>query len=153
MDTCTFLWKIYYLGLKELKVNKNQVDIKVLDSDDKRSFFSILAPRIVKVELTVKENGLKENNSHEKDNKPKEIKTYTEDELNKAESNVDVFLKEFLSKIGNDVKYSIKKDETGLFVTINGQEAGYLIGYRHCFEFLRSELEEYKKWLRRCFMY
>ena len=116
-------------GLKELKVNKNQVDIKVLDSDDKRSFFSILAPRVVKVELTVKENNLKESHK-ESDNKPKEIKTYTEDELNKAESNVDVFLKEFLSKIGNDVKYSIKKDETGLFVTINGQEAGYLIGYR-----------------------
>jgi len=116
-------------GLKELKVNKNQVDIKVLDSDDKRSFFSILAPRVVKVELTVKENNLKESNK-ESDNKPKEIKTYTEDELNKAESNVDVFLKEFLSKIGNDVKYSIKKDETALFVTINGHEAGYLIGYR-----------------------
>lgn len=116
-------------GLKELKVNKNQVDIKVLDSDDKRSFFSILAPRVVKVELTVKENNLKESHK-ESDNKPKEIKTYTEDELNKAESNVDVFLKEFLSKIGNDVKYSIKKDETALFVTINGQEAGYLIGYR-----------------------
>ena len=116
-------------GLKELKVNKNQVDIKVLDSDDKRSFFSILAPRVVKVELTVKENNLKESHK-ESDNKPKEIKTYTEDELNKAESNVDVFLKEFLSKIGNDVKYSIKKDETALFVTINGHEAGYLIGYR-----------------------
>ena len=116
-------------GLKELKVNKNQVDIKVLDSDDKRSFFSILAPRVVKVELTVKENNLKESHK-ESDNKPKEIKTYTEDELNKAESNVDVFLKEFLSKIGNDVKYSIKKDETGLLVTINGHEAGYLIGYR-----------------------
>ena len=116
-------------GLKELKVNKNQVDIKVLDSDDKRSFFSILAPRVVKVELTVKENNLKESHK-ESDNKPKEIKTYTEDELNKAKSNVDVFLKEFLSKIGNDVKYSIKKDETALFVTINGHEAGYLIGYR-----------------------
>ena len=116
-------------GLKELKVNKNQVDIKVLDSDDKRSFFSILAPRVVKVELTVKETNQKESHK-ESDNKPKEIKTYTEDELNKAESNVDVFLKEFLSKIGNDVKYSIKKDETALFVTINGQEAGYLIGYR-----------------------
>ena len=116
-------------GLKELKVNKNQVDIKVLDSDDKRSFFSILAPRVVKVELTVKENNLKESHK-ESDNKPKEIKTYTEDELNKAESNVDVFLKAFLSKIGNGVEYSIKKDETGLFVTINGNEAGYLIGYR-----------------------
>ena len=36
-------------GLKELKVSKSQVDIKVLEQEDKRSFFSILAPRIVKV--------------------------------------------------------------------------------------------------------
>ena len=41
-------------GLKILKVSKNQVDIKVLVNEDKRSFFSILAPRIVKVELTMK---------------------------------------------------------------------------------------------------
>ena len=43
-------------GLKKLNVKKNQVDVKILESDDKRSFFSILAPRVVKVELTVKEN-------------------------------------------------------------------------------------------------
>ena len=42
-------------GLKELKLNKNQVEIKVLENDEKRSFFSILAPRVVKVELTEKE--------------------------------------------------------------------------------------------------
>ena len=38
-------------GLKKLKVSKNQVDVKVLESEEKRSFFSILAPRVVKVEL------------------------------------------------------------------------------------------------------
>ncbi len=43
-------------GLRELKVPKSRVEIKVLESEDKRSFFSILAPRIVKVEMTVKEN-------------------------------------------------------------------------------------------------
>ena len=43
-------------GLKQLKVPRDCVDIKVLESDDKRSFFSILAPRVVKVELTLKEN-------------------------------------------------------------------------------------------------
>ena len=42
-------------GLKILKVSKNKVNIKVLESEDKRSFFSILAPRVVKVELTLKE--------------------------------------------------------------------------------------------------
>ena len=41
-------------GLKELKVSKEMVDIKVLE-EEKRSFYNILAPRVVKVELTVKE--------------------------------------------------------------------------------------------------
>ena len=43
-------------GLKILKVSKNMVNVKVLESEDKRSFFSILAPRVVKVELTLKED-------------------------------------------------------------------------------------------------
>lgn len=43
-------------GLKELNVSKDKVDIKVLENEQKRSFFSILAPRIVKVELTLKDN-------------------------------------------------------------------------------------------------
>ena len=42
-------------GLKELNVSKDMVEIKVLEEDKKRSFYSILAPRVVKVELTVKE--------------------------------------------------------------------------------------------------
>ena len=112
-------------GLKKLKVSKNQVDIKVLESDDKRSFFSILAPRVVKVELT-----LKEENVEEKENKPKEIKKYSIQELDTAEANVNTFLKEFLPKLGQDITYTINKDETGLVITINGHEAGYLIGYR-----------------------
>ena len=44
-------------GLKELKLSKNDVEIKVLE-EEKRSFYSILAPRIVKVEITVKESNL-----------------------------------------------------------------------------------------------
>ena len=43
-------------GLKKLNISKNMVDVKVLESEEKRSFFSILAPRVVKVQLTVKEN-------------------------------------------------------------------------------------------------
>ena len=42
-------------GIKKLNASKSEVTIKVLESE-KRSFFDILAPRIVKVELTVKEN-------------------------------------------------------------------------------------------------
>ena len=39
-------------GLKQLRVSKDKVEIKVLESEEKRSFFSILAPRVVKVEMT-----------------------------------------------------------------------------------------------------
>ncbi len=46
-------------GLKILKVSKNKVDIKVLENEDKRSFFSILTPRVVKVELTLKSRQMK----------------------------------------------------------------------------------------------
>ena len=41
-------------GLKKLGVTKKDVEIKVLE-EEKKSFFDILAPRIVKVELILKE--------------------------------------------------------------------------------------------------
>ena len=47
-------------GLNELKVSKAKVDIKILESEDKRSFFSILTPRVVKVEMRLKDNVVEE---------------------------------------------------------------------------------------------
>ena len=41
-----------------------------------------------------------------------------------------IFLTEFLNKIGNNIEFSINKEESGLVVAINGQDAGHLIGYR-----------------------
>ena len=117
-------------GLKKLHATKNQVDIKILESEDKRSFFSILAPRVVKVELTLKENVKEEKFEQKTENKPKEIKTYSAEELEFAENNVKMFLTEFLNKIGNNIEFSINKEESGLVVAINGQDAGHLIGYR-----------------------
>ena len=38
-------------GLKELGITKEEADIRVLENEDKRSFFNILAPRVVKVEI------------------------------------------------------------------------------------------------------
>jgi predicted RNA-binding protein Jag len=43
-------------GLKELKVSKNKVDIVVLENEEKRSFFSILEPRVVKVQIKLKDD-------------------------------------------------------------------------------------------------
>ena len=47
-------------GLKQLKVSKDKVDIKVLENENKKSFFSILTPRVVKVEITLKESEKRE---------------------------------------------------------------------------------------------
>lgn len=110
-------------GLKELNVSKKQVEIKVLESENKRSFFNILTPRVVKVELIVKE----ENHVNEK----KEKAEVSEESENMAEGNVKNFLDDFISKLPtNDLKYEIKRDKSDLLVNITGEDTGYLIGYR-----------------------
>ena len=56
-------------GLKELNVSKSKVDIKILEQEDKRSFFSILTPRVVKVEMKLKENIEDGQNKKKEENK------------------------------------------------------------------------------------
>ena len=112
-------------GLKILNVSKNKVDIKVLENEEKRSFFSILTPRVVKVQLTLKD--LEEEHKIVK----KEI-NLSQEEQDIAVKNVEEFLKEFLNKLEKDekIEYSIKVDKSGVYVNINDKNLGYLIGYR-----------------------
>ena len=112
-------------GLKILNVSKNKVDIKVLENEEKRSFFSILTPRVVKVELTLKD--VEEEHKIVK----KEI-NLSQEEQDIAVKNVEEFLKEFLNKLEKDekIEYSIKADKSGVYVSINDKNLGYLIGYR-----------------------
>lgn len=123
-------------GLKELKVSKNMVDIKIIQ-EEKRSFFSILTPRVVKVELTVKEGATEEQIKEEKTPEYKERKRVekkeiqlSEEEQEKAKNNVETFLKDFVKKLPEGTKYEIEKNNTGLNVNINNADLGYLIGYR-----------------------
>lgn len=113
-------------GLKQLNVSKNMVDIKVLENEEKRSFFSILAPRIVKVQLTLKEN----KNEESSDKKEKKEVELSVEEQEKAKNNVEKFLKEFFEKVQSDTEYSIETVSTGLKVDINNSNLGFLIGYR-----------------------
>ena len=115
-------------GLKQLKVSKDKVEIKVLENEEKRSFFSILAPRVVKVELTLKENNTKQIKDV-KNKEKKEIKLTTQ-EQEKAEENIEKFLKDFVKNLPENTKYEVDKDETGLKVSIKNENLGYLIGYR-----------------------
>ena len=122
-------------GLKKLNVSKNSVDIKVVESEQKRSFFSILAPRVVKVELTLKDNIKQEKN----DKKPRETNNtvrpkkeihLTEQEQNKAKQNIEEFLKDFVKGLPEGTTYSVGSSEEYMYVNIINKDLGYLIGYR-----------------------
>lgn len=111
-------------GLKELKTTREHVNIKVLENEEKKSFFNILAPRVVKVEITLKE----EVKQHKREER-KEV-TITAEELKKAEENVRIFLKELSDNILKGLEYEIKSKKDIVEVIINGENAGFLIGYR-----------------------
>lgn len=110
-------------GLKELKCRKNDVDIKILESEDKRSFFSILEPRVVKVELTVKEG--KENHDYH----DKEYKEPSDEDVSKCKNNIEEFLKEFTTVVKN-LEYKINVQNKEIGVELLGEKSLDLIGYR-----------------------
>ena len=114
-------------GLKELRVSKDKVEIKILENEEKRSFFSILTPRVVKVEMKLKEAI---NEKKEKEIKIKKIIELNEEEQDKAEENVKVFMEEILKELPEDTTYNITKSGQGLNVEILNKNLGFLIGYR-----------------------
>ena len=117
-------------GLKKLNVTKKEVEIKVLESEDKRSFFSILAPRVVKVELTLKEKIEDTEVTENKGIKTKKEIVLAIDEQEKAKENLEKFFNEFSNNINENINYKIEKDENYINVVLNGDDLGFLIGYR-----------------------
>ena len=112
-------------GLKELNVARNMVDIKILE-EEKRSFFSILAPRVVKVELTLKEEKSKET----QEAKPKKEIHLSLEEQEKAYQNLEEFMAQFVKNLPEETKYKIEKSESAINVSIDNENLGFLIGYR-----------------------
>lgn len=103
-------------GLRELKTTKNNVEIKVLEDEDKKTFFSILAPKVVKVEMKLK-------NNIESQRETKSIDEIYED--------IQKFVKNFVSNLPTkDIKYEISKENQTIKIDINDERASYLIGYR-----------------------
>lgn len=111
-------------GLKALGIRKEDAEIKVLENEDKKSFFSILTPRIVKVEIKSKEE-----KRHEKEKRNEEdLKNI---DFSKAIKNVENFLKEWVKTIpGDNIEYNVVQSEFYIKVDINGNDLNYLIGHR-----------------------
>ena len=110
-------------GLKELKVSKSKVNIKVLESHEKRSFFSILTPRVVKVELTLKE-------AESPKNREKVIIELSEKEQELAEENIKKFMEDFIKNLPGETTYEVIKDKEYIKLNVNNEKLGFLIGYR-----------------------
>ena len=116
-------------GLNELKVSKSKVDIKILESEDKRSFFSILTPRVVKVEMRLKENQDEPKAEVKAENK-KVVRSENVDNT-EAISSTKKFLEEFIEKLpSKNLSYEITEEGNVIKVDIKGEDTGYLIGYR-----------------------
>ena len=105
-------------GLKELNTSREKVEIRVLEQE-KRSFFDILAPRVVKVEITLKEE------KHEES-----INNITEQELNLVKNKLEQFLKQFIEKIDSSFNFKIYAENSNITINITGENSGMLIGYR-----------------------
>ena len=112
-------------GLKMLNTSKENVNIKILEEHEKRSFFSILAPRVVKVEMSLKENVEEAPKYIEK-----EIKI-DENEIKKSKEKIDQFLDEFIKNF-EDLRYETNIDLEKGFLNVNmeGNDSKTLIGYR-----------------------
>lgn len=118
-------------ALNQLNVSKDKVDIKVLENEEKRSFFSILAPRVVKVEVTLKDGVQQDNSKEEKTVRSieKVKRELSKEDIELAKANVDVFLKDF-AKNFEGINYKLDYDNEFLKVEIQGESSSKLIGYR-----------------------
>ena len=118
-------------GLKELHAHKEQVEIKILENEEKRSFFSILTPRVVKVELTLKEGEeiKQEISENRHNNSHKEVKKASKEQMQVAKQNIEHFLSKFITNF-EDINYDISMDEDFIYVDMKGKKSSYLIGYR-----------------------
>lgn len=112
-------------GLKELGVSKEMVEIKTLEEEKKRSFYSILAPRVVKIEMTLKEN-VKTEKEKNKVIKQKNINKNIV-EIEEASKRIQDFLEKILDK---DIKCNVNIRDFIIYVNIEGEEINNLIGYR-----------------------
>ena len=114
-------------GLKEENVSKDKVNIKIIEEHNKKSFFSILDPRVVKVELTLKND----EEIEEKHTEKKKVIEISDENLLKAENKIKKFLDEFRLNF-SDLDYNLDIDKTNAFIKVNlsGNDSKNLIGYR-----------------------
>lgn len=103
-------------GLKALNCKRSDVEVREIKNTDKKMFYSILAPRKVKVELIL-------------NNEKGDEYNVTEEDLNKAMDILNKFLDKFIEHF-KDLNYKIEIKEGILYIDFIGEDSLNLIGYR-----------------------
>ena len=115
-------------GLSQIGLSEDEVNIEIVKdaTQAKKSFFSILEPRQVKLLITEKAS----NKQHDEVKKEKEITALDENIVNEAKSKIDSFLKEYFEAMGVSLTATTKYENGYIFVTISGESSGLIIGHR-----------------------
>ena len=102
-------------GLKQLNAKREDVIINVIGNEEKRSFFSILEPTKIKVELTLKE--------------PVKIKkaNITDEELNEVLETMKKFSNDFFNQLKiNNLSINVEEKENRIYISVTGDDINYL---------------------------
>lgn len=118
-------------GLQELKLRREDVQINILKDEQKRSFFSILEHRNIKVEITLKDKKETVKIEKKENTFKKEKQKMSIEAIEKAKNNLSVFLDEFIIKFsGEKMNYKILNDDYYIKIEVDGENTNNLIGYR-----------------------
>ena len=122
-------------GLEELKVAREDVKIEVLEEPSNGGVLGILSAKLAKVRLTVD-------------------KKVSDEQAQKTMDKLKEILDDIFKITGEDVEYSIEKNDNQINLTITGDKMSHLIGYKgktiEAFQsllnsMLQREDEEYAK--------
>ena len=108
----------------------SSLSFKTLFKTNLSTVINILAPRVVKVEITPlevkKESFVKEEKRVEK-----VIEKLDEDILNKAKNNIEKYLEKFIPLLKiSDIKYEVSINNPFININIEGEDVNNLIGHR-----------------------
>lgn len=123
-------------GLEKIGLGKEAVTIEIV-KEPKKTFFSILEPRQVKVVVTEKEVPHKEtahknhtNKEAESIGKPKEYVEAKPEDVEDAKNRVESFLQAYFKQLEVTLSTEMKYENGILYVSIHGEGSGLIIGHR-----------------------
>ncbi|MBR4110651.1 MAG: KH domain-containing protein [Clostridia bacterium] len=114
-------------GLNKIGLSKSEVSIEIV-KEPKKTFFSILEPRQVKVIVTEIEKAQPKNEKTTVEKR--EIVDAKPEDIEAAKKKIEKFLRDYFEKLEIELDVESKYEEHVLKVDINGEKAGLIIGYR-----------------------